>query len=234
MNIFGKKIFLSFFLALNLGSCSQDLSNFSTNDVFESRYKTEANRINKERIVDDKNSNFGFLGIDSGYDFKNPSNFQTPEAQDLPAKILANKYNYVDISYLGSKNVQYFPDIETYQQGIKNNPDSGLDPNVFEISYNTYLNKPFNNIGEDFDKIYIPILDGHGVKSSASDKNYNLVPIASLQNAVKNIIESRSDDDLEISRKIIAEKKGLLRKKQLEFYKEKNEYIKFFENNLSG
>ncbi|MFM8185653.1 MAG: hypothetical protein ACKN9I_01840 [Alphaproteobacteria bacterium] len=60
------------------------------------------------------------------------------------------------------------------------------------------------------------------------------MPIASLQNAVKTIVESRSDDDLEISRKLIAEKKGLLRKKQLEFYKEKNDYIKFFENNLSG
>ncbi|MFM7702920.1 MAG: hypothetical protein ACKO6C_05640, partial [Alphaproteobacteria bacterium] len=66
------------------------------------------------------------------------------------------------------------------------------------------------------------------------DKRYNLVPIASLQNAVKTIVESRSDDDLEISRKLIAEKKGLLRKKQLEFYKEKKDYIKFFENNLSG
>lgn len=234
MNITIRKIFLSIFLVLNLGSCSQDLSNFSTNEVFESRYKSEANKINKERMMDDKNNKISFLGVDSGYDFKNSSNFQTPEGQDLPSKTLANKYNYIDISYLGSKNAQYFPDIETYQHGIKNNPDSGLDPNIFEISYNTYLNKPFNNVGEDFDKIYIPIVDGHGVKSSALDKNYNLVPIASLQNAVKNIIESRSEDDLEISRKLIAEKKVLLRKKQLEFYKEKNEYIKFFENNLSG
>ena len=43
-----------------------------------------------------------------------------------------------------------------------------------------------------------------------------------------------TQDDLEISRKLIVERKNLLRKKQLEYYKEKNEYIKFFENNLSG
>jgi len=229
-----KKILASLFLLLNLVSCSQDLSNFSSNDVFEYRYRSEADKINQKRVFTDNNNVFGFFENESDYEFKNPNNFRTPAEQNLPAKILANKYNYIDISYLGSKNIQYFPDLETYQQGIANNPDRGLDPKIFEISYNTYLNQPFNNLGEDFDKIYIPIIDGHGVKSSASDKNYNLVPIASLQNAVKTIVESRSDDDLEISRKLIAEKKGLLRKKQLEFYKEKNEYIKFFENNLSG
>lgn len=234
MNVVVKKTVIGLFLALNLVSCSNDLSNFSTNDVFESRYKSEANKINKQRTMQEDRGVLGFLGMDSGFDYKNPTNFHTPDGQNSPSKTLANKYNYIDISYLGSRNVQYFPDLETYQQGISNNPDSGLDPNVFEIAYNTYLNKPFNNLGEDFDKIYIPIQDGHGVKSSASDKNYNLVPIASLQNAVRTIINSRSQDDLEISRKLIAERKNLLRKKQLEYYKEKNEYIKFFENNLSG
>lgn len=235
MKIVVKKILTVLFFSLNIVSCTNDLSNFSTNEVFESRYKSEASKINKQRAATQEESSIlGFLGMDSGFDYKNPANFQTPDGQNSPSKTLANKYNYIDISYLGSRNAQYFPDLETYQQGIAKNPDSGLDPNVFEIAYNTYLNKPFNNLGEDFDKIYIPMQDGHGVKSSASDKNYNLVPIASVQNAVRTIINSRSQDDLEISRKLIVERKNLLRKKQLEYYKEKNEYIKFFENNLSG
>lgn len=234
MNIVFKKTVIGFVLVLNLASCSNNLSNFSSNDLFEARFKSDTDKINKIRTLNEEKSVFGFLGSDSNIDYKNPSNFQTPDRQNLPSKTLANKYNYVDISYLGSKNAQHFPDLETYQQGIANNPDSGLDPNVFEISYSTYLNKPFNNLGEDFDKINIPIQDGYGIKSSASDKNYNLVPIASLQNAIKTIIESRSQVDLEITRKLIVERKNLLRKKQLEYYKEKNDYVKFFENNLSG
>jgi len=222
------------FLAIFLCSCSRDVQNFSNNEVFESRFKSETAKINKQRDFKQQNSNSSFFGFQSEFDYKNPSNFQTPEQQNLPSKTIANKYNYVGISYLGHKDTKYFPDLETYQQGIAQNPDNNLDPNIFEISYNTYLNQPFNKEGEDFDRIFIPYIDGHGIKSSASDKNYNLVPISSLQNAVKTIIQSRTAVDLEISKKIIAERKNLLRKKQLEFYKEKNDYIKFFENNLSG
>ena len=72
-------------------------------------------------------------------------------------------------------------------------------------------------------------MDSFGVKSSSGNKNYTLVPIQSLQEAVKIINQTRSEEDIEFSKRLIVVKKSLLRKKNISRYEEGNSYVKFFE-----
>lgn len=200
--------------------------NFSQNDVFEKKFGNEIAKIKNERKLQEANAQNG-----DPLNPKNANNFFSPNFQYDNSQDKSNSFNYVDISYLGSQQPkQHFPDYETYQQGATSMPNNGLSPRVFEISYNTYLNPPFSNSGEEFDVIDIPEVDSFGVRSSSNNKNYTLVPIESVRNAVKTINDSKTLEDMEFSKKIIAEKKVLLRRKKLDRYQEKNQYVKFFQN----
>jgi hypothetical protein len=159
------------------------------------------------------------------------NNFTLPESQYDTGDNISNSFDYVDISYLGSPNPkQFFPSYETYQQGFLNNPDQVLSPKIFEISYNTFINPPFNNLGEEFDYINIPEVDAFGVRSSSANKNYTLVPIQSLETAISQINNSRSQEDIEFTKKIIAERKALIRNKKLNKYQEKNQFVRSISN----
>ncbi len=149
------------------------------------------------------------------------------QGDNFPNK--ANSFDYVDIAPFGSSKKKYFPDYEVYEQSKFSGPESQFSPKIFEIGYNTYLNQPFSVSGVEFDFIDIPESDSFGIKSSSSDKNYTLVPIKSIQEAIKIINNSRTDDDIEFSKKLIVDKKAFLRKKSLTNNNEKNEYLKSFE-----
>ena len=207
-------------------SCSSN-KNFSKNEVFEKKFKKEVNKINKDRKLNDKK-------VKSSINNLNPSdinNLITPELQNDEMSDTSNSFPYVDIANIGDKpKKQIFPNYESYERNIFSNPANNLPPKIFEISYNTFLNPPFNHIGIEFDYIDIPNTDKYGISSSSNNKNYTLVPIQSLQSAVKAINDDRSDEDIEFSKKIIAEKKAFFRKKDLEHYQEKNEYTNFIAN----
>lgn len=222
---------LFFLLILICSSCSNHQEfNFSDNSNFEKKFGNQVELINSERNFQQNSSSNNSDTLDP----TNAVNLNIPIFQNENNDDKSNSFNYVDISHFGmAQPRQYFPNYETYQQGARNNPNSNLSPRIFEISYNTYLNQPFDESGKDFDMIDIPEIDSYGVRSSSNNKNYNLVPIKSLQNAVKTINDSKTIDDIEFSKKIIVEKKVLLRRKKLDRFQEKNQYVKFFQDSSS-
>jgi hypothetical protein len=216
-----KKIYLTIyflFITLVLNSCQIPFIESKNDKRFEEIYSKDVDRINRERTSKEKDS------------AKDLSKMLAPSSQDQRASNDTNSFDYVEISYIGSKKQEkYYPDFETYEFGKYSNPSNAFSPKIFEIGYNTYLNKPFSVSGVEFDFIDIPELDSYGVKSSSGDKNYTLIPIQSLQDAIIIINKSRTDEDIEFSKKLIADKKTLLRKKNTLRYNDSNEYTKFFE-----
>jgi hypothetical protein len=210
--------FLSITIALN--SCQSPLDQAYNNKKFEKIYSKDVNRINSERVFNEKENAQ-----------ENLNTLLTPSSQEQRTSSVTNSFDYVDISQIGAKKQEkYFPDYETYEHGKFSNPNNAFSPRIFEISYNTYLNQPFSRSGVEFDFIDIPEVDSFGIKSSSGNKNYTLVPIQSLQDAIKIINQSRTEEDLEFSKKLIVDKKILLRKKNSLRNNEGSEYVKFFEN----
>ena len=219
-----------FLITLSLYSCSSGPEfKFSENETFQKKFGEEIKKIKKDRTQSSpETSNKNNL------DPTDSSNLFVPISQSETGQDKSNSFDYVDISHMGSKQPKpHFPNYETYQQGIANNPSNNLSPRIFEISYTTYLNPPFDESSREFDFIEIPETDSFGVKSSASYKNYTLVPIDSIQNAIKTINLSKTDEDIDFSKKMIVEKKALLRHKKLDRFQEKNQYIKFFQDQSS-
>ena len=216
-----KKIYLTIyflFITLVLNSCQIPFIESKNDKRFEEIYSKDVNRINRERTSKENDS------------AKDLSKMLVPSSQNQRASGDTNSFDYVEISYIGSKKQEkYYPDFETYEFGKYSNPSNAFSPKIFEIGYNTYLNKPFSVSGVEFDFIDIPELDSYGVKSSSGDKNYTLIPIQSLQDSIIIINQSRTDEDIEFSKKLIADKKTLLRKKNTLRYNDSNEYTKFFE-----
>lgn len=213
-----------FIIALSLNSCQNELDQSYNNKRFEKNYSKDVTRINRERAFNEKEN-----------PEENLNTLLTPSLQEQRTSTVTNSFDYVDISQIGSKKQEkYFPDYETYEHGKYSNPNNAFSPRIFEISYNTYLNQPFSRSGVEFDFIEIPEADSFGVKSSSGNKNYTLVPIQSLQEAVKIINQTRTEEDIEFSKKLIVVKKSLLRKKNISRYEEGNSYVKFFEQTPKG
>ena len=210
-------IYLLIFITLS--SCAEMVRSdvkFSNNDVFEEKYRDEILKINADRNYQERP------------DLKT---YFKPSEQDLSHIDNVNSFDYVGISNFDTEQPKkIFPNFETYELGINRNPNSALSPRIFEISYNTTLNPPFNRNGEEFDFIDIPEKDSYGVKSASNDKNYTLVPLQSIYYAINQINNSRTSEDIEFSKKIILEKKLLLRKKKLQKFQEKSQYAKLFED----
>ena len=227
--IYKKYCYLLTLLSINasLPSCSSSPEfKFSENETFQRKFGYQIEKIKRERTqsLPEKSSK-------NNLDPTQSSNLFVPISQSDMGQDKSNSFDYVDISHIGSKQPQqHFPNYETYQQGIANNPDKDLSPRIFEISYNTYLNPPFDESSQEFDFIEIPETDSFGVKSSASYKNYTLVPLNSIQNAINTINLSKTVEDVEFSKKMIVEKKALLRRKKLDRFQEKNQYVKFFQD----
>lgn len=217
-----KKIYLTiyfFSMITILSSCNLPFFKNGNDSRFEKIYNKDVERINRERNPKNEDISKDLANI-----------LTTPSAQDKQISNESNSFDYVDISYIGAKKQEkFYPDYETYELGKYSNPSNAFSPKIFEIGYNTYLNKPFSISGVEFDYIEIPELDSYGVKSSSGDKNYTLVPIQSLQEAIRIINQSRTEEDIEFSKKLIVDKKNLLRKKNSFRNNENSEYTKFFE-----
>lgn len=217
---------------LFLSSClkTSDVNFFAGEEInknFEKKFGPQIEEIKMGRAIEE---------FDQGPEALNPKNANnlfSPENQFENGNNISNSFDYVDKSYFGSPQPkQFFPSYETYQHGLNNNPNQGLSPKIFEISYNIFLNPPFNNLGEEFDYINIPKIDAFGVRSSSNNKNYTLVPIKSLEKAIAQINKSRTEEDIEFSKKIIAERKTLIRNKKLNRFQEKNQYVRYYESSI--
>ncbi len=214
-----KNIFFIYFLLLTLSLNSCQFNEDPNNKFFNKKYSKKVKEINKERDVSLKKNEL----------VNNLDKLLKPSEQDdnFPSK--SNSFDYVDIAPFGSNQKKYFPDYETYEQSKFSGPESKFSPKIFEIGYNTYLNQPFVVSGVEFDFIEIPEIDSFGIKSSSRSKNYTLVPIQSLQEAIKIINQTKTAEDIEFSKKLIVDKKSLMRKKNLPNIEDKNEYIKLSE-----
>jgi hypothetical protein len=225
------KITIILFL-LFLTSClgPEDQNFFAGDEInknFEKKFGSQIEEIKMGRAIEEVDK--GSEALNS----KDPNNLFSPEGQFENGDNISNSFDYVDKSYFGSPQPkQFFPSYETYQQGLSNNPNQSLSPKIFEISYNVFLNPPFNNLGEEFDYIEIPKVDAFGVKSSSYNKNYTLIPIRSLEKAIAQINKSRTPEDIEFSKKIIAERKAIIRNKKLNNFQEKNQFVRYYESSI--
>lgn len=135
-------------------------------------------------------------------------------AQEAVLKL--DYFPYIDISQFDEKQRQPFmPNAEVYEQSRANNPEKTLPPNIFEVSYDTRLNPPFQRFGAEFDVIDVPSADVYGVKTEMSEKNYLLAGGDAMQRSVDTIEANRTKDDVEISEIIIREKKQMMRKNKM-------------------
>lgn len=194
-----RRIAALFSLLFLLSACSSELD--KSNDNFNKKYREEIKKINEQRKPD-KQANQEKI-------FSRPP---TPEevTEDLASKI--EYYPYVDIAELGkNRGAENLPNQEIYEQGRMRNPSDSLSPNVFEINYNLALYPPFRKIGAEFEIISVPKLDGFGVTTEMADKSYLLAGNNSLQRAVDSINSKKTEDDIEISKMLIQEKKKMQR-----------------------
>jgi hypothetical protein len=189
-------LFSSLFL---LSTCSSDLN--KSNDNFNKKYREEIKKINEQRKPDKQT---------------NPEKMfsRAPTAEEV-IEDLANKieyYPYVDIAELGeNQRTDNLPNQEIYEQGKMSNPPSSLSPNVFEINYNLALYPPFQRVGAEFDIIRVPKLDAFGVTTEMADKSYLLAGNNSLQRVVDLINSKKTEDDIEITKMLVQEKKKMQR-----------------------
>lgn len=220
-----KKIyFIIYFLLLILTLESCQYNEDPSNEQFRKKYNKQVKEINKERDTPPEKDPLT----------KNIDQLLKPSGQDDNFSSKSNSFDYVGINHFGSNQKKYFPDYETYEQSKFSGPESKFSPKIFEIGYNTYLNQPFAVSGVEFDFIEIPESDSFGVKSSSNDKNYTLVPIKSLQEAIRTINQTKTAEDIEFSKKLIIDKKSLIRKKNLSRNNENIEYVKLFEGTSSN
>jgi hypothetical protein len=219
-----KKIYYKIYFSLliiNLTSCQLIFKEPSHNKKFEDQYSNDIEKINKSRNM-------------QATPEEDLEKLLTPTLQNDTNSDGANSFDYVGISHFGSNQKKYFPDNETYEHGKFSNPSDQFSPKIFEIGYNTYLNQPFTKSGVEFDFIEIPESDSFGIKSSPDNKNYTLIPIRSLQDSIDIMNKSKTAEDIEFSKKLIVDKKSLIRKKNLERYNENDEYVKFFEKSIES
>ena len=214
-----KIYFIIYFLLLTLPLESCQFNEDPSNKQFKKKYNKQIKEINKERDNPQKKDPLT----------KNIDQLLNPPEQDNNFSSKANSFDYVGINHFGSNQKKYFPDYETYEQSKFSGPESRFSPKIFEIGYNTYLNQPFAVSGVEFDFIEIPEYDSFGIKSSSSNKNYTLVPIQSLQEAIKTINQAKTAEDIEFSKKLIVDKKSLIRRKNLSRNNDNIEYVKLFE-----
>lgn len=218
-----KKIYYRIYFSLiiiSLTSCQLISEQSPLNRKFKKQYSSDIKKINESRNA-------------QATPKEDLAKLLTPTLQDNNDSDGANSFDYVGMSHFGSNQKKYFPDYETYEQGKFSNPSDQFSPKIFEIGYNTYLNQPFTRSGVEFDFIEIPESDSFGIKSSPANKNYTLIPIRSLQDSIDIINKSKTAEDIEFSKKLIADKKFLIRKKNLERYNENDEYVKFFEKSIN-
>jgi hypothetical protein len=172
-----------------LFSCSKE-NKYNAN--FEKKYKDQVDLINKQR--------------------RSPLIENAPQANKVINVTEKDYTQYVDINQFDVPLKEYLPNREVYDNLSQANPSNSLPKNIFELSYNLGTHVPFSTKGQEFDLIEIPANDSYGIATNASEKEYLLASIESVQESIDLINSQRSESDIAISKSIIAETKDLIRK----------------------
>lgn len=172
------------------------------NADFEKKFKEDVSRINSDRTSDSISSKVTVM--------------QSPSPYEINAQN-RDYYAYVDVNKFNDKAPEtYLPNGESYEQTRGSNPSNSVPPDMFEITYNLGLYPAFRRAGAEFDRIEIPPEDVYGVKTKLSDKEYLLAGNDSMQKAVDQINAQKTAQDIANSEILIAERKALRRKQQMQ------------------
>lgn len=197
--------FKNFLLILALLALSSCLSTpESINDSFVKKYSKKVKEINKQRILSPEQ--------------RNEVVSSTAPSQEQINDYVASqeKYQgYVPVYQVGEYVPrQFFPDRSTIDQLGNNNPANSVPSDIFEIKYNLANHPPYSYNGAQFDLVKVPNIDAYGNTSISNDKQYVMIANSDIQNSVNKINRDRSDEDLEFSKILIAEKKNQIKQKR--------------------
>ena len=214
MKIFLKKFpkIINFILMIFVCCCSN--KNDSINNLFVKKFGEKVKEINSDRVLPKSMANEVILS--------------TPPSKEEISDYIASQEKYQ--GYVPIYNVgeyvpkQYYPDRSTIDELSKNNPANSVPPDIFEVSYNTKNNPPFKYTGAEFDMIRIPSGDRFGNSSVMTEKKYLLIANNDIQSAVDKINSSRSEDDYEVSKILVNEKKQQIQKKKNQQIVENSEF----------
>lgn len=196
------KNFLIILLLLALCSCIS--SPESINDTFVKKYSKKVKEINRERVLSPEQRN----------EFVSSS---TPTAEQISDFISSQeKYQgYVPVYQVGEYVPrQFLPDRSTVDQLANNNPANSVPTDIFEIKYNLANHSPYTYTGAQFDLIDVPNTDAYGNTSISNNKNYVMIDNSDIQNSINKINSDRTEENLEFSKILIAEKKNQIKQKR--------------------
>ncbi|MBM5783120.1 MAG: hypothetical protein FJ368_06870 [Pelagibacterales bacterium] len=202
--LFCGKLWL-FLLCLCSSSCEKKNV---INEAFKEKYGQEIERIKNDRTPTQD------VKIGTKYNFESPTFENTTKASENRVVDPEQQYANVDVQeYSEVKPKQFFPDSNVYVEG---KASQALPDNIFDLSYNTTLSPPFRPVKSAFDLVQIPSYDYYGVRTALEEKQYTIVGNNYLQKNIDEIGATRSKEDIEISKILIAEQKKLKRQYRME------------------
>ncbi len=199
-----KPIYAALFL---ICCCAKNDQNYNQN--FSNKYGAEIERIKAERKSDLDSS------LESG-DTKNKTAHNFEQPQQVSVSEDSAYYAYADIAKLGDNPQQNFmPNGEVYQQTKQHNPSNQLPEDMFVVSYNTEPHPQYSYKKYEFNNIEIPNQDAYGVKTQLLQKPYMIAGNDNLQRSVDHLQKRINDENIELSKTIIAEKKQIRRQQKM-------------------
>lgn len=196
------KNFLIILLLLALSSCISTPE--SINDAFVKKYSKRVKEINQERVLSAQQRN-------------EVVSSSAPSQEQISDFISSQeKYQgYVPVYQVGEYVPrQFFPDRSTVDQLANNNPANTVPTDIFEIKYNLANHPPYTYTGVQFDLIEVPNTDAYGNTSISNNKHYVMIDNGDIQNSINKINSDRSEENLEFSKILIAEKKNQIKQKR--------------------
>lgn len=198
------KNFLIILLLLALSSCISTPE--SINDAFVKKYSKRVKEINQERVLSAQQRN-------------EVVSSSAPSQEQISDFISSQeKYQgYVPVYQVGEYVPrQFFPDRSTVDQLANNNPANSVPTDIFEIKYNLANHPPYTYTGAQFDLIEVPNSDAYGNTSISNNKQYVMIDNSDIQNSINKINSDRSEENLEFSKILIAEKKNQIKQKRVQ------------------
>jgi hypothetical protein len=180
----------------------------NNNEKFEKKYGKEVAKIKSQRTApkNPKSKEKQYIEIPP------PSQEEVDQANFISDQ---SYYPYVKISKFGQNlSPHHLINQEMYEQAKLKDPNF-LPPDAFEIYYQNALYGAFKNPETEFDKILIPRRDFYGVQTELLQKTYLLAGNRALQKSFDQIINQKTDEDIEISQTLIDEQKQLKEKQKM-------------------
>lgn len=213
MILFAKKISENFcniifvivlsFLTQILQSCSSGQKNYNKN--FEEKYGLEIEKIKSERQSE----------LESTQIFNTPQTFNQSQ-EELLKESSESYFPYADIAKLGDNpHENFLPNGEVYQQTKNQNQKESLPEDMFVITYYTQLHPQYRYDTSEFDNIKIPHQDAYGVKTQSLQKSYLMAGNDNLQRSVDHLQKRVNEENIDLSKTIIAEQKQMRRQERM-------------------